>query len=274
MDVGDLEPVERTALLTEYARALDASAARPILADPLARSTVDEIDFPFSDLGVTPSVRTLVALRARMLDQRVRDFVTVNPCAVVVDLGAGLNSMVFRVDPPATVDWFSVDLPRVIQLRNALLPQRENARNLSASVIEDDWAATLPRDRSTAIVADGLFAFLTESAIVGLFRGLTTNFPSGMLVFNDYGRVGRLNRITGRLAMRGTNSPHQHWNFAGFKDARHPETWNPRLHLNEEVSAMFEPEAAAFPMGLRLASRVAKRFPPIARKARVLRYRF
>ncbi|MEZ0340937.1 class I SAM-dependent methyltransferase [Mycobacterium sp. pV006] len=274
MDVGHLSPVERTTLLTEYARAVDARSPQPILADHTADQTVRQIDYDFSSLGVTPSVRCLVALRARMLDDRVRAHIAEHPHAVVVDLGAGLNSMVHRVDPPPTVDWHSVDLPGVIGLRDAVLPARPNAHHVAASVAEPGWCDGIPADRPTIVVADGLFAFLTEPVIVALLRRVTSHFDSGTVAFNDYGKVSRLNRITGQLAMRGSNSPHRQWDFTGFSDPRHPEGWNPDLRLVEEASAMFEPEAALFPRGLRLGARLARRFPGIARKARILRYEF
>lgn len=274
MDVGDLTPVERTALLTEYARAVDARQPQPILGDPLADQVVTQIDYDYSTLGVTPSVRCLVAVRAKMLDDRARAFVAEHPDAVVVDLGAGLSSMVYRVDPPVTVDWYSVDLPGVIALRSAVLPARSGSHTVAASVAEPGWCDAIPAHRPTMIVADGLFAFLTEPVIVALLRRITGHFDSGVVAFNDYGRVSRLNRITGQLAMRGSNSPHRQWDFAGFKDARHPQQWNPDLRLVEEASAMFEPEAGRFPRGLRLASRLARRVPAIARKARIVRYEF
>lgn len=40
------------------------------------------------------------------------------------------------------------------------------------------------------LVADGLFAFLTEPVITGIFRKITAHFESGELTFNDYGRIG------------------------------------------------------------------------------------
>jgi O-methyltransferase involved in polyketide biosynthesis len=275
MDVGELQPIEETALLTEYARALDSRAPRPILGDTLADQVVAKIDYDFASLGANPSVVCLVALRARMLDDRIGNFTTAHPNAVVVDLGAGLNNAVFRVDPPSTVDWYNVDLPAVIELRDALLPRHDRSHSVAASVVEPDWAARIPADRPAMVFADGLFAFLSEQAVITVLRSVTSHFGSGILAFNDYGPVSRLNRFMGKLVTsRKANSPHNQWDFPGFKDARHPESWNPDLKLTEEASVMHEPETAVFPPGLRLASRLAARIPAIARKGRVLQYRF
>jgi O-methyltransferase involved in polyketide biosynthesis len=275
MDVSGLEPIEQTALLTEYCRALDSRAARPILGDPLADSTVSNIDFDFSGLAATPSVVALVALRAKMLDERIRGFIAKNPEAVVVDIGAGLNSAAFRVDPPATVDWYSVDLPRVIAARETLLPQSIGDQTVAASLLEPGWADTIPADRPTMVFADGLVAFLNEAEVIAIVRGIAGHFGSGVIALNDYGPVSKANQLMGRLATsRKMNSPHSQWRFPGFKDARHPESWGTGLSLIEEVSVMQQPEAQLFPSGLRLASKLSHRVPAIARKARILQYRF
>lgn len=275
MDVSGLTPIEQTALLTEYCRALDSRASRPILGDRQAELTVDEIDYDFTTLAATPSVVPLVALRAKMLDERIARFIGDHPDAVVVDLGAGFSSAVLRVDPPSTVDWYSVDLPAVIAVREALLPGHERDHAVPASVLEPHWTDSIPGDRPTLVFADGLVAFLDETDVIAVLRRVTEHFGSGIIAFNDYGPVSKLNRLVGKVSTAGkTNSPHSQWSFAGFKDARRPEAWNPRLTLLEEASVMQRPEAAQFPAGLRLAGRLSHRIPAIARKARILQYRF
>lgn len=275
MDVSHLDAVEQTALLTEYCRALDAAAARPILADRWATATVAAIDYDFTTLAATPSVVPLVALRAKMLDEAIRGFVRTHPGAIVVDLGAGLSAAVHRVDPPPGVDWYSVDLPGVHAVRAALVAPHAREHAVAASLTEPGWADTIPADRPAMVFADGLVAFLDEPTVRTLFGSVTAHFGTGVLAFNDYGPVSRANRLLGRLATaRKTNSPHTQWNFPGFADARRPETWNPALTLLDEASVMQRPEADAFPGGLRLAARLSHRVPAIARKARVLQYQF
>ena len=114
-----------------------------------------------------------------------------------------------------------------------------------------------------------------EQAVIAGLRSVAEQFGSGVLAFNDYRPVSRVNRFMGKLlTSRKANSPHNQWGFPGSKDARQPETWNPDLKLMEEASAMHEPEAALFPPALRHASRLATRVPSIARKGRVLQYGF
>ena len=275
IDVGNLSPLERTALLTQYARALDSRWARPILGDALADDIVKRIDYDFAGLGVPTSVVCQSALRAKMLDERVRAFTVEHPDAVVVDLGAGLDTGVFRVGPPPTVDWYSIDLPNVIALRDRVMPTNDHAHSVAASVADDTWPDMIPPDRPAMVIADGLFAFLSQAVIVGVFRRVTEHFRSGELAFNDYGRIGWVSRVAVKLApQRMFSAVGAQWGYAGFKDARVPETWNPRLTLAEEASLAHAPEVDLFPGWIRLATKASGRFKAGARKARILRYRF
>lgn len=270
-----LTPIEQTTLLTEYARALDSRWPQPILGDTLADQIVAQIDYDFAGLGITTSVVCQSALRAKMLDDRVRDFTSQHPDAVVVDLGAGLDTGMLRVKPPATVDWYSIDLPNVIALREELVPAAERAHCVAASLADDRWADAIPADRPTMVIADGLFAFLSEAVIVAIFRRITDHFRLGQLAFNDYGRIGWFSRVAIKLApQKMFNDVATQWGYAGFKDAHLPETWNPRLSLAEEASLAHAPEVDLFPGWIRPATRLSGQFKASARKARILRYQF
>jgi hypothetical protein len=72
MATTELTPVEQTVFLTEYARALDSRWPRPILGDTLANDVIGKIDYDFAGLGGQTSVVCQTALRAKMLDDRVR----------------------------------------------------------------------------------------------------------------------------------------------------------------------------------------------------------
>jgi O-methyltransferase involved in polyketide biosynthesis len=275
VQVSGLAPVEETAFLTQYARALDSRSPNPILGDTLADDVVRAIEYDFAGLGVSTSVVCQTALRAKMLDERVGRFVAEHPGAVVVDLGAGLDCGVYRVDPPATVDWFSVDLPGIIGLRDELMPARTGSHSIGVSLVEERWSESIPTDRPTILIADGLLAFLSEAAIVDLFREITEHFGSGELAFNDYGRIGWVSRAVVKLApQKMFHDVGSQWGYPGFKDAHHPETWNPRLRLIEEASLAKAPEVDLFPRWLRIATMLSGKTTAGARKARILRYRF
>jgi O-methyltransferase involved in polyketide biosynthesis len=270
-----LTPVEQTAFLTVYARALESRWRRPILGDRLADEVVGRIDYDFAGLGVQASVVCQTALRAKMLDDRVRDFVHKHHDAVVVDLGAGLDSGFYRVDPPPSIDWYSVDLPGILALRDEALPTNPHSHSVPVSLAEKHWPETIPGDRPTMLIADGLFAFLPEPVIVGIFRRITDHFSTGEFAFNDYGRIGWVSKLAIKLyPQKMFKDVGSQWGYAGFKDAHHPETWNPRMRLVEEASLAYEPEVDLFPGWIRVATKLSGKSKTGARKARILRYAF
>lgn len=272
---ADLSPIEQTAFLTEYARALDSGWAEPILGDTLARDVVERLDYDFESLGVARSVVCQTALRAKMLDDRVRAFVQRHADAVVVDLGAGLDSGYHRVSPPPTVDWYSVDLPGIMALRDEALPTAPQSHSVAASLVETGWTEGIPADRPTMLVADGLFAFLTEPEIVGIVCHITDHFRAGELAFNDYGRIGWVSRVAIKLyPQKMFKDVGSQFQYPGFKDARHPQTWNPRMRLVEEASLADAPEVDLFPGWIRVATKMSRLSKTGRRKARILRYAF
>jgi O-methyltransferase involved in polyketide biosynthesis len=273
--VDGLTPVERTALLTLHARAVDSRCPRPILADGLAVEVAERLDYDFDALRILASMRCQVALRAKMLDQRVRTFTAEHPDAVVVDLGAGLSDAIFRSRPPATVDWYNVDLPAVIALREEVLPAHRQEHAVPARIGDPGWTDGIPADRPTMLVADGLTGFLTEPVLVSLFRAVTEHFRTGELAFNDYGHVGWASRTAMKyVPQRSLKAFGANWKNSGFADARRPVEWNPRLTLVEESSLADAPELELFPTHLRVTIQLSGHIPALAQKARILRYRF
>jgi O-methyltransferase involved in polyketide biosynthesis len=236
---------------------------------------VGRVDYDFAGLGVQTSVMCQTALRAKMLDDRVCEFVARHPDAVVVDLGAGLDSGFYRVAPPASVDWYSVDLPGILELRDEVLPVDGRSHSVPMSLADPRWPDVIPADGPVMLKADGLFAFLTEPVIVSVFGRITDHFGSGELAFNDYGGIGWVSRLAIKLyPQKMFKDVGSQWGYRGFKDAHHPESWNPKMRLVEEASLTHAPEVDLFPTWLRIATRLTGMSKAGARHGRILRYAF
>jgi O-methyltransferase involved in polyketide biosynthesis len=197
------------------------------------------------------------------------------PMPVIVDLGAGLDAGLYRIAPTSSAHWYNVELPGIAALRDEVLPADPRAQSIPVSLADEHWPDAIPSDRPTMLIADGLFAFLSEPVIVGVFRGITEHFGAGELAFNDYGEIGPVSRMAIKLApQKMFKDVGSQWGYPGFKDAHHPETWNPRLRLVEEASLAHAPEVELFPPSIRIATRLMGKTKAGARKARILRYSF
>ena len=163
-----LTPIEQTAFLTEYARALDSQWTRPILGDALAHEVVGKIDYDFAGLGVANkcglpdgAAREDASSTGSATSSNVIPMPSWSISAPVSDSGF------YRVAPPQTVDWYSVDLPGITAVRDQVLPAAPQSHSVPVSLADEHWPDSIPADRPTMLIADGLFAFLTESMIEG-----------------------------------------------------------------------------------------------------------
>jgi O-methyltransferase involved in polyketide biosynthesis len=237
----------------------------------MADEIVQTLGYDCGKFRLSASPILNIALRAKKLDEVALRFVASHPDAVALELGAGLDTRMFRIAPPSTVDWYDVDFPEVIAARRQLIPDRANAHYVGTDLTDPDWLDAIPTDRPAVIVADGLLAFLAQEDMISLLNRLTDHFPSGEVAFNGYSRFA----IWAAKHYHGTQCVSDLIKSAGFDDPREPERWNPSLRLVEEILLTREPEVAQFPPVLRLITRLSAYSAALSRRGTtVLHYRF
>lgn len=263
-----LDPIQETLLLTLQCRALDSESPDPILGDTRSADLVEKIDYDFAKLKVKPSLVCGTALRAKKLDQAVTDFIDRHSDAVVLDLGCGLDTRVFRCDPADGIDWYDVDFPEIAGLRPQFLPER--SRPLGADLTTTGWLEALPGDRPVMVVAEGLLPFMPGDTFQRMTRAVTAHFPTGELALNGYTRFAAwAMKYHPTIKTLGITAAQ------GFDDPREPETWGAGLTLIDEQFLTRAPEVAAFPQPLRALTRLVSVNKGLSRQgSRVLRYRF
>src|SRR5262245_32509171 len=151
-----------TYLATLYGKAMDATAAHPILGDRLAADAVARLDCDFAALKLPRGADVTLPLRARHFDQWTQAFLSTYRDSIVLHIGCGLDTRVYRVDPGLRVRWFDVDLPEVIALRDQLYPDRPGYRRIATSLTDPRWLDELPAQRPVLVVAEGVLMYLQE----------------------------------------------------------------------------------------------------------------
>jgi O-methyltransferase involved in polyketide biosynthesis len=255
-----LSRVEETMLFTLYGRALDARSASPVLGDRWADDVLRRLGPVGAKVRLTAADRYLTVLRARRMDGWTRAFLARHPDATVLQLACGLDSRAFRVDVPAGVRWFDVDLPEVVAIRRGLYPARAGYTTIAASVTGDGWLDQVPTDRPTLVVAEGLLMYLAEDDVDRLLERLSGRIPRGELVFDVLPpSIARLARIAG-YTLWGLADPHE-------LERRHP-----RLTLVEDAPVVADHDLIPLPP-YRVAYRLLNRVPVVRDTLRPLRYR-
>jgi O-methyltransferase involved in polyketide biosynthesis len=180
----------QTTLATLYAKALDADAPRSILGDHYAKAAVARIDYDWQATSISARRAPSVAIRTAHFDNWTRQFLAVHEKGVVLHVGCGLDARVYRLDPPSGVQWYDVDYPEVIGLRERVYPDRMNYRMLAASVTDLSWLADIPADGPALLIGEGLTPYLTKDGGLGLLRRVVDRFPAGELQFDAFSTFG------------------------------------------------------------------------------------
>ncbi len=252
-----VDAVSETLFLPLYALALDSQRSDPIVDDPGAVALARELNRSLagSDLrlhrklvvGDLPATLvTTMALRIRRYDQYVADFLVREPDGVVVNLGCGLDDRRRRVDN-GRVRWFDLDLPEVIALRRAYLPETDRMQFLACSVLDLGWLDALPDEPGNRFlfVAEGLFMYLPPQGVRALVTALHDRFPGAELVAEvAHSRIvrimrGRLGR--GKFRRQFGTSGDVAYQF-GLQDSHDMEAWAPGLVLLDDWAYFDEDE--------------------------------
>jgi O-methyltransferase involved in polyketide biosynthesis len=235
-----------TYLPTLYGKALDNRAEHPILGDRFADEVVRRIDFDFAKLHLAQGGEVTLPMRAKHLDGWAREFLNAHPVSTVLHLGCGLDSRVFRINPPATVRWYDVDLPDVIELRQQLYPERHDYQMIASSVTDLHWLDGIAGDRPVLVVAEGLMMYLQKKDAIALFTRITGQFPSGQIIFDAYSRltVGLINLAVKLASLRSRPTAAGTAVFLpwGMDDPRELEREVPRLRLVTVIPFLTMPE--------------------------------
>jgi O-methyltransferase involved in polyketide biosynthesis len=260
---------QSTNLATLYGRALDARAEHPVLGDPTAEDAVRRIDYDFGKFKISPAEAFGIASRGKVFDRVVREFISAHEECTVLHLGAGMDSRVYRLDPPPTVRWYDVDFPDVIDLRAQVYPQRANTTMIRASVTDTAWLEQVPADRPTLVVAEGLTMYLDPDAGREMFRAIVERFPSGEVFTDAYSKLGIRLQKTNSVVRRAKAT--LRW---GIDPEELAEVGLTLVSVRYADGFVPEEDWQYLPTFQRLLYRGSLRIPMLRKMGKLLRYRF
>jgi len=263
----DLTGAPATLLITLYAKALDYRSPNPILNDERADQIVEMIDYDFEKLTGFGD-RIMMALRAKQYDEWLREFLAAHRDAVVLNLGCGLDTRVSRVDPPASVRWFDIDFPEVIDLRRNFYVDSGSYTMLATSLSEKQWLEQVSRDLPAAIVAEGVFEYMEADDVKALLHRLTSHFAEGQVIFDC---LNSFAVQSGRTELETKTGAVHRW---AVDDIREVDALEPRLRRIDDLSVLRTRYRRELSWRYRLVFAAASLVPRFRDILRLLRYEF
>jgi O-methyltransferase involved in polyketide biosynthesis len=267
---------KETMLMTLSGRATQSQWKDPILRDPWAEEAMRHIDYDMSNTlkgvaswGMWKDIGpTIIATRAATFDQLTNQYLAEAPGATVLHVGCGMDSRVFRIDPPASVQWFDVDYPDVIDLRSQLFPARGASYHLVGASLDGlRWLDQVPRDRPGLFIAEGVLHYLGETEVKALLNAVVAHFPSGQMIFDICNSM--IVKRTGSN-VGGTGATYK-W---GLDDPRDIRQLEPKLELIKEFRPSEQVAFSRFPLWWRAVYHVQELVPTLRRMERTIVYRY
>jgi len=254
-----------TLLIPLYARAVEAQRPDALVRDDQVVAMIGQIDYDFSRIKLLAHDQVGIILRVRQFDRRARDFLARHPDAVVVHIGCGLDTRFERVaERNGGVEWYDLDLPEVMELRQKLVGQAPRGHSLACSVFDADWLDTVSvhRARPFLFVAEGVLPYFEQAQVKELVQRLKERFPGAELVCDAMTPLVvwlhnwelAFSKIGARL----------HW---GLRDPRDVEKWGAGIRLLDKWYYFERPEPR---LG---ASRLMRYIPPLGKGVGVFHYR-
>ena len=185
----DLGSVQETLMLPLWARARETDKDNPVVRDPFAKDIVEKVDYDFSQIEEGPAAQHqgVWALRAYNFDKITEAFLEKNGDAVVVNIGAGLDTSFQRVDE-GSVQWINIDLPDVAALRQKLIPDSERESTIAKSVFDFTWIDDISpctEGHPILFTAAGVLCYFEAREVETLFSRLSETYPSAHFIFDS-----------------------------------------------------------------------------------------
>lgn len=229
--------VQETLLIPLYYRALETRRPKGnILKDDLAERLIDRIDYDFSKLDAAPLSKLGCVVRGRYYDDATRRFLSSHGNAVVVNVGCGLDTRYQRIPEHHKGVFYEVDLPEVIELRRALIPEPAGDRYLSASLLDVEWMDNLRAahpQSSFIFIVEGVLMYFYEEQVRQFIDRIAERFAGGMLCFDVCGPMMSKHRVKPD-ALKNSAAEIR----SGIEDGHLVEQWNPKLRLVEQAIYM------------------------------------
>lgn len=173
-----IDGVAETLLITLYMRASDAMSKKPILNDKKSLEIMKQIEYDFDKFKNSKASFFGTMARIRVMDTKVKEFITKNPKCNIISVGCGLDTRFERVDN-GQILWYNLDFPEVIEMRKNFFKENKRVVNIAKSALDRTWTDDLIKNSEPLlIVSEGVLMYLKEDEIRDFLNILTSSFSS------------------------------------------------------------------------------------------------
>ncbi len=177
LQLGD---VEETALIPLAVRASETKRKNARINDYKEAEIIDRLNIDTKNFGKLITHECVVA-RTILFDSVLKNYISLYPDAVVLNIGCGLDDRFSRVDNGKII-WYNIDLPDSVDVRRKVFDEANREHILGCDILEREWTESIPKDRMVIVVAEGIFMYFSKEQVSSVLKILTDNFKDGFLL--------------------------------------------------------------------------------------------
>lgn len=182
---NNLLPISETLFIPLVARATESTRDNPIISDKKSVEILKTMNLEnkITDGGTISTLGILS--RTKVIDDEVKCILSKDTNTTIINLGAGLDTRVTRVDN-GLLKWYDLDLPDVIQIRRQFFSEDDRIRTIPKSVLDTTWVEEIhPYENGRVIIiAEGLLMYFPEEDVSKMLSLLANHFPGADMFFD------------------------------------------------------------------------------------------
>ena len=211
-----MDSVNKTLYIPLYGKAL-VSRMGLFLEDGKAEEIWAAEGFPLKGKSRSKWLAYYLGIRGAVFDNWLRRQMELDPDAVIIHPGCGLDSRVLRVGTGERY-WYDVDFPQVIAERRRYYQESDGYRMLAGDIRSNQWLEQIPAGGHAIIVMEGVSMYLNRQELEGFAANLTAHFEKISLLMDCYTPLAaRMSRYKNPVREVGVSEVY------GVEDPKFPE---------------------------------------------------
>ena len=177
--------VEESLFIPLIVKANETTRKDSLFTDTKAKEIIENINQDFSRFEGGNITYHGILVRTTVIDNITTNFLKRNPEGVIINLGAGLDTRINRIDTGKSM-WYDIDFPEVIELRKKFFKESERAKFISKSLLDLTWVNDLDINKNSPvlIIAEGLLMYFSQDELKTLFEMLIEKFQNAEMCFD------------------------------------------------------------------------------------------
>lgn len=171
----NLEGVEKTMLLTLFARAKHSKQKNHKFYDSKAIDVVSKVNYDFSIAEKDRFMQLGTIARTIVLDEMVGNYIKAHPNCTIVNIASGMDTRFNRLDN-GKINWYNVDLENSAKYRLKYIEDTERVKTLAYSAMDPSWTGEIQIRNDVLFIVEDLTMYLTEKDVLDIINVIDDNF--------------------------------------------------------------------------------------------------